>query len=74
MCCHGYRPACAFLNAGNGGTVYLGVKKTGIVHGIEISRKDVRILLFLFFLVEKALVGTGAGKFTSFDLNLGKFS
>ncbi|XP_028404921.1 uncharacterized protein LOC114527466 [Dendronephthya gigantea] len=34
------RAACAFLNAGRGGTVYLGVKKTGLVYGVEVSRKQ----------------------------------
>ena len=40
---HGHRPGCGFLNAGKGGTVYLGVKKSGIISGVEISRKDVSL-------------------------------
>lgn len=36
-----FRPACAFLNAGRGGTVYVGLKKTGLVYGVEVSRKQV---------------------------------
>lgn len=36
---------CSLMNAGKGGALYLGVEHTGVVMGINITRKQVNIFL-----------------------------
>ena len=38
-----FRSLCAFLNSDKCGTVYLGIRKDGIVAGLKIDRKQVQI-------------------------------
>ena len=41
-----YRSLCAFLNSGKCGTVYLGIRKDGIVAGLKINKKQVCLRVF----------------------------
>ena len=41
-----YRSLCAFLNSGKCGTVYLGIRKDGIVAGLKINKKQVCLRIF----------------------------
>ena len=42
------RSLCAFLNSGKCGTVYLGIRKDGVVCGVNVGRKEVH-LVSLFY-------------------------
>ena len=38
------RSLCAFLNSGKCGTVYLGIRKDGVVCGVNVGRKEVHLV------------------------------
>ena len=48
-----YRSLCAFLNSGKCGTVYLGIRKDGIVAGLKINKKQVCLRVSLPHKVHK---------------------
>ena len=51
-----FRSLCAFLNSDKCGTVYLGIRKDGVIAGLKIDRKQVQINDLVVILLNVSIV------------------
>ena len=50
-----FRALNGFLNAGIGGTLYIGILDNGAVRGIHLTQYKVNASIFMYFMVNKVL-------------------